>query len=116
MIKLNNELKPDIIYLPSPSDLHQDHKVIFDEGLRAFKHQTIISYELPWNNISFKTTGFIKLEERHIKLKALAMQEYKSQSHRIYTNEDFIFSLAKVRGVQIGEKYAEAFEIIRMLL
>jgi hypothetical protein len=31
-------------------------------------------------------------------------------------SEDFIFSLAKTRGVQSGKKYAEAFEVIRLML
>jgi hypothetical protein len=39
---------------------------------------------------------------------------YKSQDFRSYNSEDFILSLAKVRGMQIKEKFAEAFEVIRM--
>ena len=31
-------------------------------------------------------------------------------------SEDFIFSLAKTRGVQIGTKYAESFEVIRWVM
>jgi N-acetylglucosamine malate deacetylase 1 len=114
--KIKRQVAPDIIYLPSPSDLHQDHQTIFEEGLRAFKTNTIISYELPWNNITFKTSGFMALEERHLLKKAEALKAYKSQEHRQYTNDDFLYSLAKVRGVQIGVKYAEAFEIIRIML
>jgi len=31
-------------------------------------------------------------------------------------NKDFIFSLAKARGIQIGTQYAESFEVIRWVL
>jgi hypothetical protein len=29
---------------------------------------------------------------------------------------DFIFSLAKARGVQIGAEYAESFEVVRWVI
>ena len=53
------------------------------------------------------------LNENHIKLKINALDKYKSQKHRTYANEEFIRSLARTRGVQIGQKYAEAFEVVR---
>ena len=67
IISLRNALQPDLVFTPSPNDLHQDHKVIAEEGIRAFKKSTILGYEMPWNNISFNTMSFILLEERHIK-------------------------------------------------
>jgi hypothetical protein len=97
------------------NDIHQDHSTIAQEGLRAFKTKTILGYELIWNNLSFNTTSFVKLEENHIQAKADALKEYKSQGIRDYMSEDFIFSLAKTRGVQIGTKYAEVFEVIRLV-
>ena len=116
MIKLKNLINPDLVFLPSPNDIHQDHQVISEEGLRAFKQGTIFGYEMPWNNVSFNTQGFIKLEENHIAIKIEALKEYKSQNYRSYLNEEFIKGLALTRGVQIGVKYAEAFEVIRFVV
>jgi len=31
-------------------------------------------------------------------------------------SHEFIFSLAKVRGVQIGAEYAESFEVLRWVI
>jgi len=50
MIKLDKKIRPDLILLPSTQDIHQDHQVILQEGLRAFKKISILGYELPWNN------------------------------------------------------------------
>jgi hypothetical protein len=44
-----------------------------------------------------------------------ALKEYNSQSHRNYMQEDFIRSLAKVRGVQCNSEYAEAFEMYKLI-
>jgi len=44
------------------------------------------------------------------------LKKYKSQSDRAYMSHEFIFSLAKSRGVQIGKEYAECFEVIRWVM
>jgi LmbE family N-acetylglucosaminyl deacetylase len=116
MIKLNASIKPDLVLMPNVNDIHQDHQTIYAEGLRAFKQTTILGYELPWNNLIFTTNTFIKLDEANIKQKIAALNEYKSQSARTYLNEDFIRSLARTRGVQIGTDYAEAFELVRWII
>ena len=87
-----------------------------EETLRAFKQCTILGYEQPWNNISFNTDAFIRLQEKHLQKKIRALQCYGSQRHREYLNENFIRSLATTRGVQINVKYAEALEVVRWII
>jgi len=116
LVKLKKQINPDMVFVPSPNDIHQDHQVISEEGLRAFKQTTVLGYEMPWNNLAFQTSCFIRLQEEHVEKKVRALEKYKSQLHRDYLNENFIRSLATTRGVQIGVKYAEAFEIIRLVL
>ncbi|MBX2959496.1 MAG: PIG-L family deacetylase [Flavobacteriales bacterium] len=116
ILKLKKDLKPDLIFMPSINDIHQDHFTISNEGMRAFKFSTILCYELPWNNFNFNTSCFYKLSQEDVDAKINALSEYKSQYQRAYANPDFITSLAKVRGVQSGTDYAETFEIIRLFL
>jgi LmbE family N-acetylglucosaminyl deacetylase len=116
LIDLRSELEPDIIFLPSLNDIHQDHQVISNEGLRAFKKSSILGYEMPWNNIVFETRCFVELKEHHIELKVAALKKYASQQHRSYLSSDFIKGLAVTRGTQFESKYAEAFEVIRWIL
>ena len=116
LIKLKKEVQPDLVFIPSLKDIHQDHSTIAQEGLRAFKNTSILGYELIWNNLSFDTTSFIPLEKRHVQAKSDSLKEYKSQGQRDYMSTEFIFSLAKTRGVQIGTEYAEAFEVVRLIL
>lgn len=116
LIKLRNRVSFDLILMPSLNDIHQDHITVSQEGLRAFKTTTILGYELIWNNLTFNTTCFIRLEERHLENKINAIQSYRSQKGRSYITADFIRSLARTRGVQIGAEYAEAFEVIRWVI
>lgn len=116
MVKLEKQIHPDLVFMPSSNDIHQDHQTIYSEGLRAFKRTTILGYELPWNNLSFTTNSFVSLSHTDIQKKVTALNEYVSQQTRSYLNADFIHSLAKTRGVQIGAEYAEAFELIRWII
>ncbi|MDH3267271.1 MAG: PIG-L family deacetylase [Ignavibacteria bacterium] len=116
IVKLRSKINPDLVFVPSPNDVHQDHQVITAEGLRVFKKISILGYELPWNNIIFETRSFVKLEKRHIQKKIEALNCYETQKERSYLNEEFIFGLAKTRGTQFESEYAESFEVLRILI
>jgi LmbE family N-acetylglucosaminyl deacetylase len=116
LVRIHREIEPELIFVPSADDVHQDHQVVYQEGVRAFKQKSILGYELPWNNTTFTSSAFVHLEMTHIQKKLAALRQYESQSHRNYWNEDFITGLARVRGVQAGTDYAEAFQVIRWIV
>lgn len=116
LILLRKKNAFDLVLLPSLNDIHQDHSTIAQEGLRAFKNTSILGYELIWNNLTFNTQSFVILEEHHVEKKVRALERYLSQGKRDYMSKEFVFSLARSRGVQIGKRYAEAFEVIRWIL
>lgn len=116
LVKIKQEVKPDLVFIPSQNDLHQDHQTVATEAIRAFKQVSIFGYELPWNTITFHTQGFIKLNKSHIETKIHALNAYHSQSQKAYAKEDFIWSWAKTRGTQIGTEFAETFEITRWVM
>jgi len=116
LIRLRITIRPEIVFTPSSFDTHQDHKTTREETLRAFKQCTILGYEQPWNNITFNTLAFIALKDHQVQKKIDALRCYETQKHRAYLSEDFIKGLALTRGVQIEEKYAEAFEVIKWVI
>tara|TARA_R100000951_G_scaffold58234_1_gene48905 strand:- start:4106 stop:4744 length:639 start_codon:yes stop_codon:yes gene_type:complete len=115
MIRLKNSIQPDLVLLPSSFDIHQDHKTIYEEGLRAFKKTNILGYELPWNNLDISNRCFVEVQEHDLKNKVDAILEYKSQASRNYINEEYIRSLMIIRGKQIDFDLAESFEVIRLI-
>jgi len=118
LIKIRNEINPEIVMVPSLKDTHQDHQVITNESLRAFKKSSlsIYGYEQPWNCFTFDTNTFVELEEHHIEKKIEALKQYRSQSIKEYFDNEFIKGLARTRGVTIGKKYAESFEVIKQII
>ncbi len=115
MIRLNRDIRPDTVFMPSVHDIHQDHSTIAAEGLRAFKKTTIFAYEVPWNNFTFNNQAFSVVEEEDVQKKVEAIRCYRSQEGRDYANEEFTRALLKTHGVQIGVPYAEVFEIPRSI-
>lgn len=116
LMKIGKQLKPDLVILPSTHDVHQDHQVVSQEGIRAFRDISIIGYEMFRNNMTFPAKLFIPLTKEHINLKMKAISHYQSQAFRVSLSPISYENLARIRGIQIGIEYAEAFEVIRWVI
>lgn len=116
LVKLNRQYRPDLVFCPSTYDIHQDHGTISVEAKRAFKNTTILGYEFIWNNYQFSTQCFVELKENEIARKVAAMEQYKSQSKRLYAKDKLIRGAANYRGLQVGVEFAESFEAIRWII
>tara|TARA_B100000780_G_C21073967_1_gene432266 strand:+ start:75 stop:710 length:636 start_codon:yes stop_codon:yes gene_type:complete len=116
MISIRNSFRPELVICPSLGDVHQDHGVIAQEAVRAFKQNCLLSYELPWNSFSFNNQLGVRLTEEQVEKKANAIGCYKSQGHRDYMQEDYIVAAAKTRGCQLGTSFSEMYEVIRWVL
>lgn len=113
IIRMRADIAPDLVLIPSLHDVHQDHQVIAQEGRRAFKNVTALSYELPWNNFGTDTNCYIALDEVALSAKLEAVKAYKSQGFRKYSQPDVIRAWAACRGLESGHDYAEAMEVVR---
>ena len=115
MIRINHQVQPTMVFAPSQHDVHQDHQVISNEALRAFKTKTLLGYEEPWNNFTFENQAYIALEPQHLEAKIKAISCYETQKKRTYASAEFTTAQAHLRGVQVGCEYAEVFEVVRWI-
>jgi len=119
LVEIRDAFSPDLVIGPSPNDYHQDHQVLTNEMIRAYKNTSaIICYELPWNHVRFDTRAFVKLRKSHVNKKVDLLKNYKSQImvNKPYFSEDFVFGWARLRGTQVNSEFAEAFEVIKWIL
>ena len=117
LIKLKGQIQPEVVLVPSSHDMHQDHGVVYWEALRAFKKEASIwGYEHPWNNLSFSTDIFVVLNLKNMERKLKALKEYKTQKSKSYMDGKNIMALGCTRGSQLDQPYAEAFELIRLIV
>ena len=116
LVAISRDYAPDLVLLPSSRDTHQDHAVVAQEGFRAFKRSTVLGFELPQNLVTFENSAFVALDGPTLDRKIEALAAYWSQGFRPYSTDAFIRGLATVRGVQCGADYAEAFEVVRLIV
>ena len=115
LITIWNEWAPDCVFMPSLHDVHQDHRTIADEGLRAFKRTTILGYEIPWNNFDFSYQAYLAVQRGHVERKVAALEKYASQQHRRYANAEYVWSVARTHGINVNREYAEVFQVYRLV-
>lgn len=109
--------RPDLVLTPARSDVHQDHAAVTAEAIRVFKWSTMLGYEHPQNTVgSSLVNAYIALDDWDVIVKVDHAKAYKSQSHKPYMQDAYIRGMVAVRGMQIGQAYAEAFEVIRLVL
>jgi N-acetylglucosamine malate deacetylase 1 len=116
MVQLRKKLEPDLVLLPGTTDIHQDHQTIAEEGLRCFKHSSVLGYELPWNQRIAENDCFFEMSQEDLERKIASLGRYESQRFRPYASGEFFRALARVRGVQAGVELAEAFQVLRLKL
>lgn len=102
LIKFRDKFQPDIVYTHSSNDLHQDHKVVFEESFRAFKNYTLFGYNFQWNqNVSLDHLCVtIDIEK-----KVEAISKYESQASREPFQKGYI---------QAANFTGERFEVIKL--
>ena len=116
LIVLRNNHDFDLVFVPSPDDIHQDHVTLSNEAIRAFKSTSILGYEIPWNNRAFCNTMLSPISKENLDAKIRSLAEYQSQQWRGYVSADAIKALATIRGLQCQREYAESFEVIKWYL
>lgn len=126
---IENEIKkfvPDIIFTHSENDCNNDHRIVFRSTMMATRPlgknivKKLFSFEIlsssEWNYTSeFGPNYFEILSEQNVKAKWGALSYYKSEIQKFPhpRSKEGVYNLAKLRGSQAGEKYAEAFKLIR---
>lgn len=126
--KYINRIQPEIVLIPSPNDINDDHKIIFKTAKVAMrpnkkiKIKKILSYEVlsetEWNENEkpFSPNYFVSLTKDDINNKVEAFLQYESQLKKFPhpRSKEAIMNLSKVRGSQAHTKYAEAFKVERI--
>lgn len=116
LVALNRSFQPDLVLTMSSTDTHQDHSVVHQESVRAFRGTTVLGYEIPWNQQQSVTNLYVEVSEEDVAMKARMLAAYESQVKlgRSYVDDDFVRSAAVFRGFQAKRPLAEAYEVISM--
>jgi LmbE family N-acetylglucosaminyl deacetylase len=123
-----NTIKPNIIYLPFKSDVHSDHKYIFDAAYsctKSFRYPFVkkiymmetlseTEFALSTKEDGFVPNVFVDISE-YMDKKIELMNAYESEigKHPFPRSERNIRALSTYRGATAGCDYAESFMLIK---
>jgi LmbE family N-acetylglucosaminyl deacetylase len=113
MIQRRDSFQPDLVLCPSRADYHQDHRVVAEEAVRAFRGISTLGYILPWNCPTVAANAWRVVTADDVERKVAAVGCYVSQKDRPYARVEAIRAGVVQAGLQVGAPLAEAFEVIR---
>jgi LmbE family N-acetylglucosaminyl deacetylase len=108
---LKTEFAPDIIFTHYRNDRHQDHRLVSDLTWNTWRNHQILEYEIPKYDGDLGIPNFyVPLDVKYIKQKNnILMEAFESQASKHWFNEDIFNSIARIRGMESANNYAEAF-------
>jgi LmbE family N-acetylglucosaminyl deacetylase len=114
-VKFRKELRPDVVFVHSPNDIHQDHNVMTREALRAFRGTTVLGFEILRSSHGFVPQLFFPVAQEDVERKIAALSMYEVYRDKSYFNPDVIRA-SMLRNGELAElPLAEAFEVLRMV-
>lgn len=116
--KTVTKVRPDIVFLNYPEDVHQDHRAASSAGVSATRYvKEVLFYEVPTTQ-HFEPDIFVDIRDALDKKLRLLKKHY-SQVHRTKVESltilESVQSCANFRGYQGRVKYAEGFKALRVL-
>jgi LmbE family N-acetylglucosaminyl deacetylase len=122
--------EPEEVFVPHPSDVHTDHRMVFEAVASCSKWfrypsvKRVLAYETLsetdfglGTSQAFRPNVFVDIEP-YLTVKLSAMDIYASEIGEppFPRSHDVIRALATLRGAASGFKAAEAFELLREIL
>lgn len=109
---------PDWVLVPRQSDAHQDHRLLAELATQLFRGATIWEYEIPkWDGDLGQPNLYVPLSEQTMTAKIdLLFNHYASQRNKPWYDEEVFRGLCRLRGVECGARYAEAFTVRKTIV
>jgi LmbE family N-acetylglucosaminyl deacetylase len=106
------------VLAPRTEDAHQDHRGLAKLVPTVFRDHFALGYEIvKWEGDLGKPVVYQPLPPELAEEKVLLLQQhYASQRHRPWYDREAFLGLARIRGIECGSRYAEAFDIKKLTL
>ena len=115
LLNLNKKFKPDLVFVHTDRDLHQDHNTVTEEALRAFRGTSLFGYDVIRSSHGFFPTFLVEVNEADVDRKINALSAYKTYQDKYYFSPDLTRSIMVRNGAIAEREYAEGFDIFRMI-
>ncbi len=115
LIQLNRDFHPEIVFVHTKADIHQDHGTITEEGLRAFRGTTVLGFDVIRSSYGFFPSFLVEVSEADVDRKVTALRQYKTYAEKYYFREPVTRATLVRNGALAERPYAEGFDILRIV-
>ena len=115
LYELNRQHRPEIVFVHSGADIHQDHLVVRDEALRAFRGTTVLGFDVLRSSYGFFPHFLAQVTEADVESKVRALAEYRTYCSTYYFDPAVIRATMIRQGALAERPYAEGFDILRIV-
>lgn len=115
MLDLRKKLQPDMVFVHSAADLHQDHGTVTQEALRAFRGISVFGFDVIRSSHGFFPTFLVEVTPEDVEKKILALSEYKTYQDKYYFSPELTRSILIRNGAICERPFAEGFDMMRLV-
>ena len=115
MIGIMRQDDPDIVFVHTKSDVHQDHGVLTQEALRAFRGRTVLGFDVIRSSYGFFPDFLVGVDETDVQKKLDALACYTTYEGKYYFSPDVTRATLIRNGAICERPYAEGFDILRIV-
>jgi LmbE family N-acetylglucosaminyl deacetylase len=115
---LGTHVSPNLLLAPNRFDAHQDHRGLAELTPTAFRDHLVLGYEIvKWDGDLSRPNAYQALDAGLLETKVELLQmHYPSQRHRPWYDREAFLGLSRIRGIECGARYAEAFHVNKIAL
>jgi len=115
LIELNHSHRPDIVFVHTRADIHQDHATVTEEALRAFRGTTVLGFDVLRSTYGFFPNFLVEVSAQDAAKKIEALAAYKTYAGKYYFNPEITRATLIRHGALAERPYAEGFDILRVI-
>lgn len=115
LYEVSREHNPDLVFVHSLADIHQDHRVVTEEALRAFRGVTLLGFDVFRSSHGFFPHFLVEVSEPDVERKLNALSAYETYADKYYFDPELIRAALLRYGAMAERAYAEGFDILRIV-
>ncbi len=115
LLRLRRDFKPQIVFTHTEQDIHQDHNVVTQEALRAYRGMTVLGFDVVRSSHGFFPHFLVEVTEADVAAKLRALQQYATYRNKYYFQPSLLRATMVRHGALAERTYAEGFDILRIV-
>ena len=115
MLDIRKKYQPDMVFVHTAADLHQDHGTVTQEALRAFRGISVFGFDVIRSSHGFFPTFLVEVQPEDVEKKIKSLAAYKTYADKYYFKSELTRAILIRNGAICERQFAEGFDMMRIV-